>query len=1107
MKKLLLTAACLCMSAAATFAQMPDASKWKAGDEITDQIGWGNLSFEDPEGSDGSMNYWKLESSKGSFTKSGGLFEVYDGADVNLYQYVQLPAGIYKMECQAYYRCGNSWADDPAAFGTADWEDNALLYAQNGAYDITSEAFTAGRTFKTPLMPRLFDYQDVQLYVDEVKEGWDMSDGEYGDKGWGPCSVPGSLVWFAAGKYQPYDDGDGTKYNTVTFFLTEPGYARIGVSKIDPKGADSFMATNFKMYYLGEADEAVELMAMQDEVAEYLHKLEDLKRQVENTYGGMISQLVGDACIDLDGEIGNVENLNKEACEQALVTVKSVYDQATAAVATIASLKSVIVGMEVLYNTTDFPGKEAYGKALESAQNCLDPDYELVAEDSFENIQTIYTNLLAARVTYLTSQTPDNGAYNFSALLTTPFFCDTEYTPVWNAEAEAYQFPAIEGVEEELQPENTWATIQETGYGDLVNPENDNYKEGWIPICGNVTISEKEVENQWVIKSATWHGGGAIGITMQHSYPAIGGWTAEPTGNPELLYQIVTGLPNGYYAMSALMCNAGAEVSPLQYAYIEAGDMKETAQLTKKGNPWWGGNREAWRSGVWEKLTTNMVYVADGKVTIGTASDAFYAATGFQLYYYGENPDFTQLMAPVMAAAKEKVETLQWKGDKAVAYAILAKVPATIEGKEAYREALAVIAEVNKYVDTAYATVAAWTSLEDFGKLMGTYGEDSDESDVVATAWAYTMEIGEGETDTYLDAIASTNDYKAYVDYLSYLANVKEYTSSSAELAALVAEQIADLKSEYANAAKLEEYKAALATPYNAAVLAAAGAGNATEEKPVDVTSLIINPSFTEGSKGWEGEPAVDETAQNGEGYSKNFNVYQVIRNLPAGCYQVEVNSFYRDGEIGNAYNNWVYGATEDMEWWDNHNVTFYAESNGAVCSDYVASIACVQFTEPSFTSYISGWRETGEADENGDIVYEPIYTEINYEEVKHPFDSQVLDADDSYWFPNSQLGASYVFQKTDKYKSTVRIMVEEGQDLTIGVRKSVTINADWCVFDDFKLFYLGKEKPVAINDVNAAANAKAEYYSLSGVKLNGAQKGVNIVKMSNGTVKKVLVK
>ena len=180
MKKMLLTASMLFVGVTATFAQVPDASGWQKGDDITDKVNWGNLSFSD-EASDSpsGMNYWKLESTKGAFTKTGGLFEVFDGADVDLYQYVQLPAGMYRMEAQAYYRFGTSWAEDPTKFGTEEWQDLAQMYVQNGIYNIDSEEFTAGRTFQTPVMPRLFPMHDTQIYVDEVKEGWDMSDGKY----------------------------------------------------------------------------------------------------------------------------------------------------------------------------------------------------------------------------------------------------------------------------------------------------------------------------------------------------------------------------------------------------------------------------------------------------------------------------------------------------------------------------------------------------------------------------------------------------------------------------------------------------------------------------------------------------------------------------------------------------------------------------------------------------------------------------------------------------------------------------------------------------------------------------------------------------------------
>ncbi|MBQ9363624.1 MAG: hypothetical protein IJT97_09450 [Bacteroidaceae bacterium] len=1092
MKKILLTASLLIASMSATFAQVPDASQWKVGDEITDQVNFGNPSFENA-----TKDPWQFTMSKGSTTETGGLFECYDGADEDLYQYVLLPAGMYRVECQGYYRCGTSWDDDPNSYGDPErWQDNALLYAQNGTYDIDSDEFTAGRTFKCPLMPRLFLNQLDQLYVgpkegEEGYPGWDMSDGNYGEKGWGPCSVPGSLVWFQAGLYAPVDDGEN-KYNTESFFLTEDGYARIGVMKTDPRSADSFMATNFKIYYEGEADEAIELIAMQDEVAEYYNKLADLRDSYE---GGLIYTLIDDALYEFDDKFISPDNLTtKEECQEALDMLKPLYDQAVAAQATVAQLQNIISVMELLYNTTDYPGKAAFHAALQEAQDCLDPDYQAQEGDDFDKFQEAYDNVIAARVTYLLSQEMVNGAINLSALINTPFFCDNQYTPVWNEEAQAYQFPAIEGVAEELQPENTWATIQEQGYSEAKAADG---REEWTPICDNVKVYEKFVENQWVIKSTTWHGGSAAAVTMQHSYPAIGGWTAEPSGNPELLYQTITGLPDGYYSMSALMCNAGADISPLQFAYIETESTKETAPLTMKGNPWWGGNREAWRSGVWQKLTTNMVYVSGGKVTIGTSSDAFYASTGFQLYYYGETPDFSALIGPSIAAAKANIETLTWAGDIAAANAILAKIPETINSQEAYEATLATLAEVNDYVTTATNTIDNWKALDNFTALADQQPEGSVEALIAEVAVMQVLTLGEGENDTYKDALAADDDYAAYASYLEYRASMAELAATDDALKAMLDEQGDTLSTRYATAAELAEFQAQLAAPYNKALLASLGIDKATPENPVDISVLLVNPNFDEGRKGWIGSPeftytsseAIQEELGAVEYWNTNFNVYQTIYSLPAGLYRVQAQACYRDdGGATTAYNNWWYDAGGDIEEWANPNAKLYANNKETT----IVSLASELFTEKSMSIYCNAWVQADEADEQGNLIYvkhyraqdsisaEPYVAEYQkyVPEGEYPsdyisinggdwwWDTQIEDVDEFYYYPASLMGISKRYAANpDAYINTAETNVREGGSLTVGIKKEVMISGDWVPFDNFKLFYCGKVT-IGIDDI-----------------------------------------
>ena len=72
--------------------------------------------------------------------------------------------------------------------------------------------------------------------------------------------------------------------------------------------------------------------------------------------------------------------------------------------------------------------------------------------------------------------------------------------------------------------------------------------------------------------------------------------------------------------------------------------------------------------------------------------------------------------------------------------------------------------------------------------------------------------------------------------------------------------------------------------------------------------------------------------------------------------------------------------------------------------------------------------------------------------------------------------------------------------------------NGRRCWFDNVKIYKYPSsatgEDPVSINSVaNTTSNAAAGIYTISGAKVNGLQKGINIVKMQNGQVKKVFVK
>lgn len=80
---------------------------------------------------------------------------------------------------------------------------------------------------------------------------------------------------------------------------------------------------------------------------------------------------------------------------------------------------------------------------------------------------------------------------------------------------------------------------------------------------------------------------------------------------------------------------------------------------------------------------------------------------------------------------------------------------------------------------------------------------------------------------------------------------------------------------------------------------------------------------------------------------------------------------------------------------------------------------------------------------------------------------------------------------------------------------KDKNVGNDWVILDDWTLSYLGTVNPVGIKGVNAdnamGRIVATEVYNLSGARVNGLQKGVNIVKFTdaqgNTSVRKIIVK
>ncbi|MBQ6965590.1 MAG: hypothetical protein IJP82_07890 [Bacteroidaceae bacterium] len=263
---------------------------------------------------------------------------------------------------------------------------------------------------------------------------------------------------------------------------------------------------------------------------------------------------------------------------------------------------------------------------------------------------------------------------------------------------------------------------------------------------------------------------------------------------------------------------------------------------------------------------------------------------------------------------------------------------------------------------------------------------------------------------------------------------------------------------------------------------------DASDDNPADFTSVIVNSTFdTVGDfTGWsDGFGAGGTTSTNAECYNKTFDVYQDIVGLPAGTYEVGVQGYYRQGSAEQDYTN-----TQTEDGTPAYNTIIYAiGENADTCCAPIMSI-CAAMLE-----YAPG---------NGATV----------------------TVGDGYVVPNTMAAATEWFDALDdegepagyyapdgQFNSAVVRVGDDGK-LRIGVKKDVTISTDWAIFDNFTLTYYGANSaktpsyPTIIENVATAKTvAPAGIYTITGAKVATLQKGINIIRMENGQVKKVFIK
>lgn len=221
----------------------------------------------------------------------------------------------------------------------------------------------------------------------------------------------------------------------------------------------------------------------------------------------------------------------------------------------------------------------------------------------------------------------------------------------------------------------------------------------------------------------------------------------------------------------------------------------------------------------------------------------------------------------------------------------------------------------------------------------------------------------------------------------------------------------------------IDEIRQAIAT-LRSAFIAKLGEGVDKNLIPLDVTGVIVNPSFTyDNAEGWEGdEPGLQPShfCNNAEFYGRSFDFHQTISGLPNGQYLLQLRRFKR-------------GVDDD-------HVHYYA--NGELCN--VSDV----YEEALDRKLSEGWWENAFPD----------FSEYDEDGVKK-------------YIPNSMTGARVAFDY-GLYDSFLAFEVTDGT-ATIGIKVDTEEGERWGCFDDFRLTYYGDE-PVwpEVSNIDEMENA-----------------------------------
>ena len=208
------------------------------------------------------------------------------------------------------------------------------------------------------------------------------------------------------------------------------------------------------------------------------------------------------------------------------------------------------------------------------------------------------------------------------------------------------------------------------------------------------------------------------------------------------------------------------------------------------------------------------------------------------------------------------------------------------------------------------------------------------------------------------------------------------------------------------------------------------------KEQPFDLTYMLANPTLDDNTDGWSTEATVNYGCA--EFFEKTFDFYQTLKPMPAGNYKFCAQGFQRPGTYTASYDDYTAGTNKV-------NAKIYIGTSNTL----LAHIA----TEAQ-TKKIGG----NEATVGG-----------------------------NKYVPNDMQAASLYFKKGLYENSVENELKTANSQLRMGIKTTSMPSAYWVIFDNFRLYYYGKEPAVeGISTLQTEETAPTRHavYTIDGRRL-----------------------